>query len=232
MLRRVAFSKAVLAGAAGAFAWEIVARLLIWSGVPLFDLVRILGTMYLKSDAPAWQWWSAGILAHACVGAIWRQARELPRNLSGNILPLVVDVSRPPPALGWRNRECASFLGRAAGTFDCVMLLAVIHHLLINERVPLDEILGLAAELTSEFLAIEFIAPEDEMFRELARGREDLHIELTQAAFEAACGEHFEIVRSLALPGTQRRLYWLRKKGVRSPGPGVGREAAGRTNGR
>ena len=168
----------------------------------------------------------------ACVGAIWRQARELPRNLSGNILPLVVDVSRPPPALGWRNRECASFLGRAAGTFDCVMLLAVIHHLLINERVPLDEILGLAAELTSEFLAIEFIAPEDEMFRELARGREDLHIELTQAAFEAACGEHFEIVRSLALPGTQRRLYWLRKKGVRSPGPGVGREAAGRTNGR
>src|SRR5437867_9936137 len=45
----------------------------------------------------------------ACAGALWRQASA--RNL--NILPLVVDLARPTPALGWRNGECASFLQRA-----------------------------------------------------------------------------------------------------------------------
>src|SRR5829696_2500626 len=71
MLRRVAFAKAVVAGAAGALAWEVVARLLIWSGVPLFDLVRLLGTLFLGTRAPAWAWWLLGILLHASVGAIW-----------------------------------------------------------------------------------------------------------------------------------------------------------------
>ncbi len=45
MIRSVAYSKAVLAGMAGAIAWEIVARLLIWAGVPFFDLVMTLGTL-------------------------------------------------------------------------------------------------------------------------------------------------------------------------------------------
>jgi hypothetical protein len=70
MLRRVAFRKAVLAGAAGAVAWEVAARLALWAGLPLFDLVRTLGTLALR-DAPAWQWWPLGLAIHAAVGAIW-----------------------------------------------------------------------------------------------------------------------------------------------------------------
>ena len=53
MIRSVAYSKAVLAGMAGATAWEIVARLLIWAGVPFFDLVMTLGTLALP-HAHAW----------------------------------------------------------------------------------------------------------------------------------------------------------------------------------
>jgi beta-glucosidase/6-phospho-beta-glucosidase/beta-galactosidase len=70
MIQRVAFGKAVVAGATGAVAWEAAARLLIWSGVPLFDLVQQLGTM-LVSDASAWIWWPLGLALHAGVGAIW-----------------------------------------------------------------------------------------------------------------------------------------------------------------
>ena len=147
----------------------------------------------------------------ACVGAIWQQARA--QGL--DILPLVIDLSRPSPALGWRYRECASFLARAAGAFDCVLMLAVIHHLLVSERIPLAEILSLASELTTSLLLVEFVGAEDEMFRELTRGREKLHGTLTEQTFEAACAEHFEIVRVLPLAGTQRRLYALRKKGGR-----------------
>src|SRR5688572_15451358 len=71
MLRRVAFRKAVLAGACGAAAWEAVLRPLITLDVPLFDLVRLLGTTFFGRDASAWQWWPLGMLLHACVGAIW-----------------------------------------------------------------------------------------------------------------------------------------------------------------
>jgi 2-polyprenyl-3-methyl-5-hydroxy-6-metoxy-1,4-benzoquinol methylase len=145
----------------------------------------------------------------ACVGALWRraQAEKL------NVLPLVVDLSRPSPALGWRNSECPSFLDRAAGRFDAVLMLAVIHHLLVTERVPLKEILRLASELTTSLLVIEFVPPEDTMFRQLTRGRDHLHASLTRAVFETACGEHFDTINSVPLPGSGRRLYALKRKG-------------------
>jgi hypothetical protein len=66
----VAFGKAIIAGVAGAAAWELLIRCLIFGGLPLFDLVRVLGTTVL-GHAPAWQWWPVGMALHASVGAIW-----------------------------------------------------------------------------------------------------------------------------------------------------------------
>jgi SAM-dependent methyltransferase len=145
----------------------------------------------------------------ACVGTIWQRARV--QRL--NILPLVVNLAQPAPALGWRNGECPSFLDRAAGAFDGVLMLALIHHLLVSERIPLEEILRLAYDLTRSWLVIEFVDPKDPMFHRLTRGREALHATLDAAVFERACTVHFDIVRSLALPGTQRRMYCLKRKG-------------------
>ena len=48
MIRRVVFGKAILASAVGALAWEVVVRVLILPGLPLFDLVFILGTMITR----------------------------------------------------------------------------------------------------------------------------------------------------------------------------------------
>ena len=70
MIRRVAFGKAILAGAVGALAWEAVVRVLILLGLPVFDLVFTLGTMVLGQVEP-WLWWPAGMALHATVGAIW-----------------------------------------------------------------------------------------------------------------------------------------------------------------
>jgi 2-polyprenyl-3-methyl-5-hydroxy-6-metoxy-1,4-benzoquinol methylase len=152
-----------------------------------------------------------------CVGTLWRQAQEQ----NQNILPLVLDLCRPSAAKGWRNRECASFLERATGAFDAVLMLAVLHHLLVTERIPLNEVLDLVAELTTGLLIIEFVGPGDEMFQTIARGREHLHVDLTPAAFEAACRQRFEIVRAKQLDSTYRRLYLLKKRvaGNRPPPP-------------
>jgi hypothetical protein len=133
-----------------------------------------------------------------------------------DILPLVVDFARPSPALGWRNRECASFMDRARGSFDVVLMLAVLHHFLVTERVPLDDVLSLTAELTTSYVLLEFVAPEDPMFRHIARGRDHLHADLNTAVFERACKKHFEIVRSTRVGVGHRWLYWLRKRGTSS----------------
>ncbi|HSE37549.1 MAG TPA: class I SAM-dependent methyltransferase [Blastocatellia bacterium] len=142
------------------------------------------------------------------VGKLWRRARQEKLD----ILPLVANLSAPTPAMGWRNRECPSFLERTRGRFDCVLMLAVIHHLLITERVPLSEIIDLAAELTTDLCVMEFIGPEDSMFKRLVRGREHLFAELTEPAFEAACRRHFDIVRTQHVEGTERWLYLLSKR--------------------
>ncbi|MFN2531796.1 MAG: hypothetical protein ABR555_10905 [Pyrinomonadaceae bacterium] len=70
MIRRVAFGKAVIAGATGAIAWEIAARMLLLLDVPFFDLVFTLGTM-IVGGGHSWVWWPVGIALHATVGAIW-----------------------------------------------------------------------------------------------------------------------------------------------------------------
>ncbi|MFL6228810.1 MAG: class I SAM-dependent methyltransferase [Pyrinomonadaceae bacterium] len=145
----------------------------------------------------------------AVVGAAWREAAA--RSLE--VLPLAVSLTQPSPATGWRNLECASFLERARGAFDAVLMLAVIHHLLVTERVPLPLVFDLAAELTTDLLIAEFVPTDDPMFRRLARGRDDLFTHLTREYFEATCGEHFAVVESRRLDDSGRWIYLLRKKG-------------------
>jgi 2-polyprenyl-3-methyl-5-hydroxy-6-metoxy-1,4-benzoquinol methylase len=142
------------------------------------------------------------------VGRVWRRAAS--ENL--DILPLVVDLSRPSPGIGWRNRECPSFLERATGAFDLVLMLAVLHHLMVSERIPLTEVIALAAELTTDFVLIEFIPPGDPMFRRITRGCDELFERLNQQEFEAVCKQAFTIIRSQQLGQTSRRLYLLRKE--------------------
>jgi predicted RNA methylase len=142
------------------------------------------------------------------VGEVWRNARQAKLD----ILPLVVNLSRPTPGTGWRNQEGAPFLERARGRFDAVLMLAVLHHLLVSERIPLDDVLDLAAELTTELLIIEFVAPEDPMFRRIARGREGLHRGLDVNAFEESCRRRFHVMRAEQIEGSHRWLYLLRRR--------------------
>jgi 2-polyprenyl-3-methyl-5-hydroxy-6-metoxy-1,4-benzoquinol methylase len=144
------------------------------------------------------------------VGALWAAAHA--ERL--DILPLVVNFARPTPATGWRNEEFPSFLERARGRFDAVLMLAVLHHLLVTERLPLDSVLRTAAELTTNILVIEFVGTDDPMFRTIARGRDALHADLTPASFEAAAEPYFELLLQQAVKVSSRILYLFRKKGL------------------
>jgi SAM-dependent methyltransferase len=148
----------------------------------------------------------------AVMGTVWTAASEEKLD----VLPLVVDLTRPTPAVGWRNQECASFLDRAAnppsGGLDLVMMLAVVHHMLVTERIPLEDLLALADELSRAYLLIEFVAPQDAMFQRIVRGRDDLYAHISPAWFEAAALSRFELVRSTRIDGLNRWLYLFRRR--------------------
>jgi SAM-dependent methyltransferase len=143
------------------------------------------------------------------VGSLWRKAKTQ----SLDILPLVVNLARPTPGTGWLNGECSSFLERSRGAFDVVLMLAVLHHMLVSERIPLSSILRLASELTANFLIIEYVPPDDVKFREIVRGRDHLHADLTKEIFEHECKSFFKTIRATRLGETGRWLYLLHKRG-------------------
>ena len=137
---------------------------------------------------------------------------RLCRRLAGSgkpILPLVVDLANPTPAVGWRNRESAGFLARCTRRFDAVLMLAVIHHLLLHDQVPLAEVAELCATLTTATLVLEWVPPTDVMFRELVRGRDAIFAGITESNFRAVFGQLFSFVAEQPL-GNGRILFHLK----------------------
>ncbi len=126
---------------------------------------------------------------------LFQMARQ--RNLS--IQTIHADIARPTPAVGWENAESVALLPRFEVQFDLVLMLAVIHHLVLMEQIPLPAILALCHRLTRNHLIIEWVPVEDPMFQSLMRGRDSLYGLLTEADLLAACAGRFQMLERLAL---------------------------------
>ncbi len=126
----------------------------------------------------------------AAADRLVRMARQ--RNLP--ILTIHADLARPTPAVGWRNAESLALLPRLESQFDLVLMLAVIHHLLLMEQVPLSEILALCHRLTRRHLVVEWVPVADPMFQGLLRGRDALYGSLSEADLLDACANRFRLI--------------------------------------
>jgi SAM-dependent methyltransferase len=126
----------------------------------------------------------------AAADRLFRMARQ--RDLP--ILTIHADLARPTPAAGWMNSESLALLPRLDAQFDLVLMLAVIHHLLLMEQVPLPEILALCHRLTRRHLVLEWVPVADPMFQSLLRGRDDLYGSLSEADLLDACTGRFRLL--------------------------------------
>ncbi len=111
------------------------------------------------------------------------------------ILTIHADLARPTPAVGWDNTESMSLLSRLEGKSDLVLMLAVIHHLLLMEQIPLERILDLMLRLTRRHLLLEWVPVSDPMFQSLMRGRDELYGHLSEADLLRACEGRFRVLR-------------------------------------
>lgn len=126
-----------------------------------------------------------------------------------HLLPLVMDLTNPSPALGWAHAERDSFLQR--GPADTVLALALIHHLAISNNVPLDRLAGFFAR-AGRWLIIEFVPKNDSQVQRLLATREDVFPDYHLEGFEAAFTGEFDIAGKEPIPGSERTLYLLKRR--------------------
>ena len=124
------------------------------------------------------------------------------------ILPLVLDLADPSPAMGWRSKERPSFVDRVRP--DLVLCLAVIHHLALSNTVPFDEIVEFLHDFGAT-LVVEMPHRDDPMAsRLLGRKRSGVFDHYDQPQWEAALGRRFTVLEQTTLPSGTRTLYLCR----------------------
>jgi ribosomal protein L11 methylase PrmA len=138
--------------------------------------------------------------------AVERNYRRVKAEDEAGILPLLLDLTNPSPALGWAHRERLSLEER--GPADVLLALAVVHHLAIGHNLPLERVAGFFARL-GRSLVVEFVPKSDSQVRRLLRDRPDIFPDHTREGFEAAFRGWFRIERALPVADSERTLYLM-----------------------
>lgn len=141
--------------------------------------------------------------------AVEKNYQEMQQKKETNLLPLVLDLTNPSPAIGWQNTERDSFINR--GPVDAVMALALVHHLAISNNVPLPDLAEFFASL-GRWLIVEFIPKEDSQVQRLLATRADIFPQYHQAGFEAAFQPYFIQHECLPIEGSKRIMYLLERR--------------------
>lgn len=126
-----------------------------------------------------------------------------------SILPLILDVTNPSPALGFNNSERSAFHDRIKT--DLVIALALIHHLVIGRNISLQMIADYFASIAPH-LIIEFVPREDEKVQEMLASRKDVFQDYTMEKFEEFFAAHFLITKKKNIPSSPRFLYLMQRK--------------------
>ncbi len=149
------------------------------------------------------------VAADADPAAVERAWLDVKARGETRVLPLVVDLTNPTPAIGWENAERASFVER--GPADAAFALALVHHLVIGNNLPLGAVARFFAR-AAKALVVEFVPKSDSQVKRLLATREDIFPEYTREGFERAFDASFEIETSAGVPGTERTLYLMRRR--------------------
>ncbi len=138
--------------------------------------------------------------------AVEQNYRGVKADKTKNLLPLVIDLTNPSPALGWASRERESFAQR--GPADMVFALAVIHHLALSNNVPLPQLAEFFAE-TGKYLVIEFVPKSDSQVRKIMSSRVDIFPNYTLEGFETAFATRFKTLEKVSVRESERTLYFM-----------------------
>jgi ribosomal protein L11 methylase PrmA len=122
---------------------------------------------------------------------------------------LCINWCDPSPGLGWKNQERSPLAERIVSSADCVFALALIHHIVLANNVPLSEFMS-SLPVSSKYLCIEFIDKTDPMVVGMLRNREDVFSEYNKENFERELATNYEIIDQRPLKDS-RTIYFAKK---------------------
>ena len=142
-------------------------------------------------------------------GAIERNYIEGLKRNEKKVLPLLLDLTNPSPAIGWENRERLSFIER--GPTETILALALIHHLAISNNLSFEYCSNFVCKLCKH-LIIEFIPKSDSQVKRLLQTRKDIFPHYDRKNFEQKFSINFDILESKKINDSERILYLMRTK--------------------
>lgn len=143
-----------------------------------------------------------------CVNQLYLYCKR--KNIT-KVLPLVMDITNPSPGLGVNLAERSSIYER--GTPDCILALALIHHLCIAQNIPMSMLFHCFIKLGARYALVEFVPKTDPMVLHLLTNRDDVYSWYTKETFEEEAMRFFVIVEKVELPNSGRILYCLERHG-------------------
>ena len=144
----------------------------------------------------------------SCVNENYRLCKE---QHCAKVLPLVVNICNPSPAIGWQNTERASLIQR--GPADLIVALALIHHFAIAKNIPFEKIASFFASC-GKWLLIEFVPKDDPNVQTMLSLRKDIFKDYTEESFKKTFSKYFTVKLIKPLQGSHRALYLMKKKKV------------------
>jgi hypothetical protein len=135
-----------------------------------------------------------------CIDQLYESLRK---ENDRRIVPMVANLADTAGGLGWRGTERRSLYHRQRP--DTVLALAVLHHLVFGEGIPLVDVVHWLTGLADE-LVVEFVGPEDPMVRKLRARREVHHSGYDEATFLSELSRTHRIVARASLCEGHRLL--------------------------
>ncbi len=144
--------------------------------------------------------------------AVQRIFSSRPAALAEHIHPIIATLDDLGAGRGWAGNEFSGLSTRLHGSFDVVMMLAILHHLAVAASIPLSEVAAFATRCTRRFLILELIDPSDPQVAQLlgrhGRSLDEFSLERQRAVF---IDVGFAIEAEVDLAPTRRQLLLLRK---------------------
>ncbi len=125
-----------------------------------------------------------------------------------SLLPLYLDLTNPSPAIGWGNTERTSLYERDQP--ELIMALALIHHLVISNNIPFENIAKLFFKL-SPYLIIEFVPKSDTMVKKLLLTKKNDYNTYNKNNFEKIFSKYYKVISSKKILNSERIIYFMER---------------------
>jgi len=131
------------------------------------------------------------------------------------VQPFVSNMMEPSPGVGFSNTERMALRERLQNVnLDCIVALAVVHHLCISQNCQFSMLASLWSEM-APMLIVEFVEPDDSWAHSLLQRKgyaKSLFSWYNREGFETAFNEHYLVKQKQELGSEKRVLYLMERR--------------------